>query len=133
MQPEEFCRFSAEMLSDFTERSEKVSFWLWGAAFAFLGGVGVGTVNFLLSRQVLCKKAEWFSFISIARQILQVGYLVLLFFVAPYTPWGQLPLLAGGVLGLTGAMFFFTWRLMKLNDSRRQVPAPPHEDGREEE
>lgn len=110
-----------------------MSFWLWGAVFAFLGGAAVGFVNYLLSRLVLCKKTEWFSFISVARQLLQVGYLVILFFIAPHTPWEQLPLLVGGALGITLTMFFFTARLMKLNDSRRTRQTPPHDDGKEEE
>lgn len=110
-----------------------MSFWLWGALFAFLGGAAVGFCNFLLSRLVLRTKTAWFSFISVARQILQVGYLVVLFFAAPHTPWSQLTLLVGGALGITGSMFFFTGRLVKLNDAQKKQQTPPGEGGTEEE
>lgn len=110
-----------------------MSFWLWGALLAFLGGVAVGLCNYLLSLFVLRKKAEWFSFISVARQLLQVGYLVALFFAAPLTPWSQPVLLLGGALGITGSMFFFTGRLVKLNDAQKKQQTPPDQGGTKEE
>ncbi len=90
-----------------------MSFWLWGASLAFLGGALIGWINYLLSDAALKKKPGMFSFTFIGRQTLQVGYLVLLYFLAPHTPWSMLTLLLGGALGMTVSLIFFTSRLTK--------------------
>lgn len=95
--------------------------WFWGAFFAVLGGLVVGAINFLLSRAVLRKNAEMFSGFSVLRQLLQVAYLVMLYLVAPKTPWGLMPLLVGGAIGISVAMFFSTATLVKENEKRRHA------------
>ena len=55
---------------------------------------------------------------QIARQAIQIGYLILIFVLGGYTPWESTWLLVGGVLGITLPMFFFTARLVKFNDKK---------------
>lgn len=45
--------------------------------------------------------------------VLGIGYLALLYFAAPYTPWDGIWLLAGGALGLTIPLFLFTFLLLQ--------------------
>ena len=101
----------------------RMSFWLWGALLAFCGGALISFFNYLLSRAVLQYKATFYTAFSVVRQIFQIGYLVVLYFVASYTPWDALILLVGGVLGITLPMFFFTWRLLRLSDSQSKKGA----------
>lgn len=107
-----------------------MSHWFFGFFFALLGGGAVATVNFLFSRAVLLKKPAVYASFTVVRQLLQIGYLVLLWFLAPKTPWQVTPLLVGGVLGVTGPMFFFTARLSRLAAAR---PAEAREEEKEEE
>lgn len=92
-----------------------MSFWLWGFLTAFLGGVLVAVINFALSCLVVCKKPEIFPLFTLVRQVLNVGYLVLVWFVTPHTPWSLTPLLVGAVLGITAPMLVFTPRLAALS------------------
>lgn len=91
-----------------------MTLWFWGFLFALLGGGAVALLNYLFSRAVLLRKPAFFPSFSVIRQILNIGYLVFLWFIYPKTPWDVTPLLFGGVLGVTGPMFFFTARLARL-------------------
>lgn len=88
----------------------------FGAVSAFGVGLAIATVNYLLSRYMLKKKPSQYAVTQIFRQVLQVGYLVLLFVFGDYTPWDKLWLLVGGALGVTLPMLWFTYRLVKLNE-----------------
>lgn len=91
-------------------------FDLLGAAIAFLLGCGIATGNYALSRRVLKTAPNKFSLTMTARQFVQVLFIVLIYFLGQYTPWNRLWLLVGGVLGMTLPMFWFTSKLVKLND-----------------
>lgn len=79
-----------------------------GAILAALIGVVISYLSYLLSKTVLKKNPSLFTAVSVPRQIIQIGYLALVYFVQPFTPWGLMELLVGAALGLTVAMFFFT-------------------------
>lgn len=87
--------------------------WWIGAGLAALGGVLISYLSYLLSRQVLRKKPSLFTAVTIPRQIIQIGYLALVYFVSPLTPWGLVELLVGAAIGLTLAMFLFTKALLR--------------------
>ena len=89
-----------------------------GAALAFCVGVAVAWVNFAVSRHVLRKNPEKYAGTTLVRQLIQVAYLVALFFLGAYTPWDRNWLLIGGGIGVTLPMIFFTYYLVKLNDSQ---------------
>ena len=91
-----------------------------GALLAFAAGAGIATLNYLLSKYMLKKYPAQYAWTSIIRQILQVLYLVLLFAFGNRTPWDRIWLLLGGALGITGPMFCFTARLLRLADQNRK-------------
>ena len=90
---------------------------IFGAVIAFCVGIAIATVNYALSRYMIKKHSDKYPLTVIVRQVIQVAYLVLLFFLAEYTPWDRLWLLVGGCLGVTIPMIWFTMRLVKLNNS----------------
>ena len=90
---------------------------LVGALLSLAVGVGIAAVCYGISRAALLRHPERYGLADIARRLLQVGYLVALYFLGAYTPWDPLWLVVGGGLGITLPMFWFTYRLVKLNDS----------------
>ena len=95
--------------------------WLVGGVLAALGGVLISYLSYLLSRQVLKKNSGLFTAVSVPRQIIQIGYLALCYFVQPMTPWGLMELLVGAAIGLTVAMFYFTKLLLKqMNEASQE-------------
>lgn len=90
---------------------------LIGAALTFLIGIGIGAANYALSRYILLKKPGQYAMTMMARQFVQIAYIVLVFVLGPFTPWDRIWMLVGAVLGITLAMFWSTFKLVKLNDS----------------
>lgn len=88
-----------------------------GAALAFAGGIAVAALNYGISKWLLIHKPGAYAASQIARQLLQIGYLVLLYLGGAKTPWSPLWLLVGGCLGVTLPMAWFTVKLVRLNDS----------------
>ncbi|MBQ7295965.1 MAG: hypothetical protein IJW86_07200 [Clostridia bacterium] len=89
-----------------------------GAAVAMASGLVIAFVNYLFSKKVLVKAPEKYSLITVARQILQVGFLALVYLVGTKTQLADpMYLLVGAVLGMTVPVFFFTKKLLLINDS----------------
>ena len=88
-----------------------------GAIITFVLGFAVAGLNFLLSKAILTKQPDKYAFSTILRQLIQVLYIVAVYFVAEKTPWDMMYMLVGAVLGVTLPMFFFTQRLVKINDT----------------
>ena len=92
----------------------------FGAAVAFAGGVLIAWVNYLFSRRVISKCPERYAAMQIAKQMLQILYMAALFVFGKYTPWDRIWLLVAGTLGITLPMFWFTYKLVKFNDSLKR-------------
>ncbi len=90
--------------------------WLIGGGLAAAVGALLSWGSYLLSRMLLDKKPELLSMVSMPRQIVNIAYLAVIYFLADKTPWGLMPLLIGAAVGLTGAMFLFTRKLLKVMD-----------------
>lgn len=90
---------------------------IFGAALAFGIGVLIAVMSYFYSRHVLMKCPEQYAILQIVKQFLQIAYMVALFSLGKYTPWDRIWLLVGGTLGITLPMFWFTYKLVKLNDS----------------
>ncbi len=88
-----------------------------GALLGFGAGVGVAAISFAISRYTLLHHPQRYVASDVLRRLVQVAFLVALFFLGNYTPWDRLWLLIGGGLGITVPMIWFTYRLVKLNDS----------------
>lgn len=87
--------------------------WIIGGLLAALVGAAVSYLSYLLSSAAMKKNSGLFAAVSVPRQIIQIGYLAVVYFVQPLTPWGLAELLVGAAMGLTIAMFFFTKNLLK--------------------
>lgn len=95
---------------------------VFGAVLAFLAGAGLAAAGYGLSRRVLKKNAGKYVAAQMAKQVIQVLFLVGLFVLGGRTPWDRSWLLVGGALGLTLPMVWFTYKLVRLND------APPERE-----
>ena len=89
-----------------------------GAAVAAGAGFLIAFINYIFSKKMLLKSPDKFSSSFIFRQILQVAYLVAVYFIGTKTQVADLAyLLVGAVAGMTVPMFFFTKKLMSINDT----------------
>lgn len=88
-----------------------------GAFLAFLAGAAIASAGYAVSRYVLKKHETKYLMVQMVKQPVQIAFLVLLYLLGGHTSWDRIWLLAGGCLGITLPMFWFTYRLVKLNDS----------------
>ena len=98
---------------------------LVGAAVVFLLGAGIAAGNYSISRHVLKTNPDKYSLTMVARQFVQIAFIVLVYVLGQYTPWDRFWLLVGGVLGMTLPMIWFTSRLVKLNDAGKRKEENP--------
>ena len=105
-----------------------------GGLLAFLGGSTVSWLNYVINARTLKNKPSALASVSVVRQLLSVGYLVLVFALAGVLPWGHMPLLLGAAVGLTIPSILLAVLLAKRNDSmkkKRPMEAGKGDDGNE--
>ena len=90
---------------------------IFGAALASVIGAAIAALNYAISRRLLVKRPSMYVGMQIIWLPVQIAYLGALVLFGGYTPWDRLWLLSGGGLGITLPKFWFTYRLVKLNDS----------------
>ncbi len=89
-----------------------------GAVVAALAGFLIAFANYIFSKKVLVKSPEKYALISVVRQILQVGFLIIVYFVGTKIETVNIIyLLVGAVLGMTLPMIYFTKQILLVNDS----------------
>ena len=88
-----------------------------GAIVAFIIGFVISAANFAVSKYFLKKHTAKYPYLQFVRLPLMIGYIAVLYFCDGFTPWSVDWLLIGGALGITLPMFFFTYRLVKINDA----------------
>lgn len=88
-----------------------------GAVVAAAIGVGVAFISYLVSKAVLKKSPEKYSATTVMRQVIHIGFLVAVYFVSGKTACDPIYLLVGAVLGMTLPMFFFTKKLLNINEA----------------
>ena len=86
-----------------------------GAIITFALGFVLAYLNFLLSKTILTKQPEKYAFSTIIRQVMQIIYIVAVYFVSTVSPWDTWYMLIGAVLGVTVPMIYFTHKLLQLN------------------
>ncbi|MBQ3137577.1 MAG: hypothetical protein IJB74_08880 [Clostridia bacterium] len=99
-----------------------------GALICALAGFIVALVNYLLSKRILETRPEKFAFSAVARQVIQIGYLVTVFFIGSRLTVNLTFLLVGAVLGMTVPMIFFTKKLLSFNESAQMKPKAGEEE-----
>ncbi|MDD4688249.1 MAG: hypothetical protein PHE51_00685 [Eubacteriales bacterium] len=93
---------------------------LLGLLIAFVFGGLISFVNYKISKFTLINKEKNLFMFSMLRQVLNVGYLVLCYFVAPYTPFDGVYILIGGATGITLPMIYFTPKLLKASEDKTE-------------
>lgn len=101
----------------FLLRGDMMNSNITGAVLAFAIGAVICFAGFKLSQYFIKKHPDKLSSASMLKQVFQVLYIVLLFFLSGYTPWDRTYLLVGGALGITLPMLIFTALLLKVNKS----------------
>ncbi len=101
---------------------------LVGALLAFAVGVGLAGAGFLLGRRVLQKKPEGYVVFQSIKQIVQILFLAALLILGPHTSWDTVWLLAGGCLGVTLPLLWFTPKLVRLNGALHEKPEKEDRD-----
>lgn len=93
-------------------------------------GVGflVAFMNYILSKKILETRPEKFAFTTVFRQLVQVGYLMAVYFIGSKADVSLTYLLVGAVIGMTVPMFFFTKKLIAFNENLTQGVKDGEED-----
>lgn len=86
-----------------------------GAIITFALGVVVSYLSFLISKAILTKQPGKFAFSTVLRQMVQIFYLVAVYFISKHVPWDTWYMLIGAVLGVTIPMIYFTSKLLQIN------------------
>ena len=91
-----------------------------GAAVTAVLGVAVAVVNYLLSKQVLLKAPDKYAFITVVRQMVQIGFLAAVYFIGQKLENADATyLLVGAVVGMTVPMLYLTKKLLRLNGNQK--------------
>ena len=89
-----------------------------GALVTAVIGFLIAFINYKKKKKALEKAPEKFSLITVVRQILQIGYLAIVYFVGTKIQVADVVyLLVGAVSGMTIPMFYFTKKLLTFNES----------------
>ena len=101
---------------------------LVGAFITFALGIVIAYLSFLISKAILTKQPDKFAFSTVLRQIVQIFYLVAVYFISGHTPWDTWYMLIGAVLGVTIPMIYFTSKLLQINQSTNKNKKKEGED-----
>ncbi len=88
-----------------------------GAVICTLAGFIIAFVNYTVSKKILETRPEKFALATVFRQVVQVGYLIAVYFLGARLDVSLAYLLIGAVVGMTVPMFFFTKKLVSFNES----------------
>lgn len=88
-----------------------------GALIAAAVGLLVAFANYLISERVLVKAPGKYSLVTVVRQLLQIGFLVAVYFAGTRIESVESTyLLVGAVVGMTLPMLYFTKKLLTVNE-----------------
>ncbi len=88
-----------------------------GAVICALAGLLIAFGNYVFSRKILEKNPEKLALATVGRQVIQVGYLMAVYFIGTRLTVNPVYLLAGAAAGITVPMLFFTKKLVAFNES----------------
>lgn len=87
-----------------------------GAVICVLAGLLIAYLNYVLSKKILETRPERFALATVLRQIVQVGYLIAVYFIGSELNVSLTFMLVGAVAGMTVPMLFFTKKLVAFNE-----------------
>lgn len=88
-----------------------------GAVISALIGFAIAYLNYVISKYVLKKSPQKYSFTTVLRQVIQIAYLAAVYFIGEKTGTDIIYLLVGAVLGMTLPMLYFTKKLINFNEA----------------
>ncbi len=88
-----------------------------GTVICALAGLLIAYLNYVLSKKILETRPERFALATVLRQIVQVGYLIAVYFIGSELNVSLTFMLVGAVVGMTVPMLFFTKKLVAFNES----------------
>ena len=89
-----------------------------GAVVVGIIGLFIAFVNYIISKNVLIKSAEKYSLVTVVRQIVQVGFLAIVYFAgSKVQTLNPVYLLVGAAIGMTLPMMYFTKKLLSINET----------------
>ena len=88
-----------------------------GAVICAFAGFFIAYVNYILSRKILETHPEKLAASTVARQVIQVGYLIAVYLIGSELSVSLTYLLVGAVVGMTVPMLFFTKKLVAFNEA----------------
>ena len=89
-----------------------------GAFVTAVIGLLIAFINYSFSKKVLEKAPDKYALITVVRQILQIGFLAIVYLIGAKIQVADVVyLLVGAVLGMTAPMFYFTKKLLTFNES----------------
>ena len=98
----------------------KINSDIFGTIIAFLIGGLISYINYALSKYILKTRPNIYASTHLLRQLIGIGYLAILYLYGDRTPYNPIWLLLGGCLGITIPMFYFTFRLVKINNTKEE-------------
>lgn len=87
-----------------------------GTAAAFALGLLIAYLGYRVSAYAIKNRPNLYPYTTVFRQILQILYFVAVYFLGDGSSADVLYLLVGAAVGITLPMFYFTSKLVKLND-----------------
>ncbi len=87
--------------------------YIVGGGLALALGAALSVANYLIARKLLEKNGNRLAIISILRQMLNIAYLVAIYFLAEVLPWPVEAMLIGGAAGITVPSFPLAARLAR--------------------
>lgn len=101
---------------------DKMNYNILSTVLTAGAGFIIAFLNYMLSKTVILKSPDKYSVITVLRQIIQIGFLVAVYFVGKkFEAVNITYLLIGAVVGMTVPMLFFTKKLLSVNDSIKNV------------
>ncbi len=102
---------------------------LIGCAVVFAIGILLAYLGYRLCAYAIKKRPEYYPFATVFRQILQILYFVAVYFLGEKSGADVVYLLVGAAVGITLPMFYFTSKLVKLNDDLTRERRESESDG----
>ncbi len=100
-----------------------------GVIVAIIVGFLIALTNYSISKKVLLKAPEKFSIVTVVRQVLQIGFLVIVYFIGDkIQAVNTIALLVGAVFGMTLPMIYFTKKLLSINQSSDKKESGKEDD-----
>ena len=99
-----------------------------GALIVAFSGLIIAFINYRISLYILTKMPNKYSFATIIRQVIQITFIVGVYFIGEALELNIIYLLIAAALGTTMPMFLFTKKLLKFNSKSNKKQTEKEDD-----